>query len=114
MGGENCWEYRKCGRELGGNHTAKKGVCPVAAFKQANGLWGGINGGRVCCRISKALDLDNDESRRLSLLDKAIDKNANRCEGCNFYEILNDESIEEIIPTKFEKYILSDKKSALV
>lgn len=44
----NCWEVKKCGREVGGEKAALLGVCPVAAEKNVNGLNGGINGGRIC------------------------------------------------------------------
>lgn len=107
MCGLNCWEFRKCGRELSGKHSDKLGVCPVATFKGLDSLWGGINGGRVCYRISKAFDLDNDESRRLASIDDdvPIDKNTHRCECCKFYEILGDESMKELFPSKFDKYL---------
>jgi hypothetical protein len=44
----NCWEFMKCGREMGGDKTAESGVCPVAAESAAHGLNGGINAGRIC------------------------------------------------------------------
>lgn len=28
-----CWEYKKCGRQPGGNRTDELGVCPAATFK---------------------------------------------------------------------------------
>lgn len=45
---QNCWEFMKCGREIGGNNADTRGVCPIAAETVANGLNGGINGGRLC------------------------------------------------------------------
>ena len=26
----NCWEFMKCGKELGGDNADKSGVCPIA------------------------------------------------------------------------------------
>lgn len=28
--GLNCWEFMRCGREVGGKNTEKLGVCPVS------------------------------------------------------------------------------------
>lgn len=40
----NCWEFMKCGRELGGKRVEKYGVCPVATSPPADGLKAGVNG----------------------------------------------------------------------
>jgi hypothetical protein len=47
----NCWEYMKCGRELNGERAKEFGVCPAAAYPYADGINGGINGGRICWAI---------------------------------------------------------------
>jgi hypothetical protein len=44
----NCWEFKKCGRGVGGDKVDESGRCPVAAETPANSLNGGINGGRIC------------------------------------------------------------------
>lgn len=44
----NCWEYKKCGREPGGEKIAKMGVCPAAVEEAAEGIHNGTNGGRSC------------------------------------------------------------------
>jgi hypothetical protein len=44
----NCWEFMKCGREMEGEKAKSLGVCPVALETSADGLNGGINGGRIC------------------------------------------------------------------
>jgi hypothetical protein len=44
----NCWEYMKCGRELGGLNAIKLGVCPASTEERVDGLNCGKNGGRVC------------------------------------------------------------------
>ncbi len=49
---QNCWEFVKCGRELGGKNVAKLGICPAAIDASADGLNGGKNGGRICWTIS--------------------------------------------------------------
>ena len=48
---QNCWEFKKCGREPGGGNILKEGVCPAATFELADGFCGGKNGGRACAYI---------------------------------------------------------------
>jgi hypothetical protein len=44
----NCWEFKKCGRELGGSNTDDSGICPASTTEKLNGLHGGTNAGRAC------------------------------------------------------------------
>jgi hypothetical protein len=48
----NCWEFMKCGRHIGKDKTDKSDVCPVATAISADGLNGGVNGGRICWVIA--------------------------------------------------------------
>ncbi len=47
----NCWEYMRCGRELEGEKVSEFGICPAATNKDADGVNGGVNGGRMCWAI---------------------------------------------------------------
>lgn len=51
----NCWEYRKCGREPGGEKVAELGECPVAREERLDGQHGGTNGGRMCWLVRATL-----------------------------------------------------------
>ena len=51
----NCWEYKKCGRELGGDNTGTLGVCPASVEHKVNGIHGGTNGGRCCWAVAGTL-----------------------------------------------------------
>jgi len=54
---QNCWEFKKCGREPGGAIAEQLGICPTTVAEFANGLNGGINGGRICWAINwKSVD----------------------------------------------------------
>ena len=46
-----CWEYKKCGREPGGDKVSELGICPASIAETANGINNGINGGRICWAI---------------------------------------------------------------
>ncbi len=45
---ENCWEYKKCGRGVGGRKVDELGICPAALEEKWNGVNGGKNAGRFC------------------------------------------------------------------
>ncbi len=49
---QNCWEFKKCGRQPGGPKVADMGVCPAAVDTSSTGIHGGTNGGRVCWKIA--------------------------------------------------------------
>ena len=45
---QNCWEFKNCGRDK----MNKYGICPAATEVKAHGVNGGINGGRVCWKVT--------------------------------------------------------------
>jgi len=47
----NCWEFMKCGREIGGEKAEELGVCAAAVYPHADGINRGVNGGRICWAI---------------------------------------------------------------
>ncbi len=49
---QNCWEYRKCGREPGGKLVPELGTCPAAVDISYNGINSGKNGGRICWAVA--------------------------------------------------------------
>jgi len=52
---QNCWEFKKCGRQRGGPRAGDLGVCPASIEKKAEGLSGGCNGGRICWALAGTL-----------------------------------------------------------
>ncbi len=52
---QNCWEFKQCGREQGGNNVHSLGVCPAATELRLNGIHGGKNAGRACWVIAGTL-----------------------------------------------------------
>ena len=48
----NCWEYKKCGRQVGGDKVAELGVCPAPTDESSDGLNGGKNAGRICWAVA--------------------------------------------------------------
>jgi hypothetical protein len=49
---QNCWEFKKCGREPRGAKSAELGVCPASTEKKVHRVHGGMNGGRACWALT--------------------------------------------------------------
>ena len=49
---KNCWEFKKCGREVGGAKIREFGVCPSATEQKLHGIHSGKHGGRACWIIA--------------------------------------------------------------
>ncbi len=62
----NCWEYNKCGREVGGTKVAELGPCPAYP-----------NSGTVCARVTGTLC---NGKKAGTMASKLID-----CMHCDFY-----------------------------
>ena len=77
---QNCWELKKCGRELGGAKVREFGVCPAATETRAEGIHGGKNGGRACWAITGTLCRGETQGR-------FVDK-AKGCLRCDFFELV--------------------------
>ncbi len=74
----NCWEYKKCGREPGGNRADKDGVCPAAAKKTFDTFNHGINGGRACWLVAGTFCDD--------LASGTFAEKIDTCRNCDFYK----------------------------
>jgi len=51
----NCWEFKKCGRQPGGQKTAELGVCPATVAQDLDGAHEGKNAGRACWVVAGSL-----------------------------------------------------------
>jgi hypothetical protein len=83
MNKKNCWEYKKCGREAGGEKENEFGVCPAYNETRLNKINWGKNGGRACWGIPKTL-CNRIEYKVLAL-------HLAECSKCNFYQIVEEE-----------------------
>ena len=97
MAKQNCWEFKKCGREHGGANTNSLGVCPASTFIAADGYCEGKNGGRGCVYITGTFCGGNIQG---TFRDK--EKN---CSVCEFYKILRNEHRAEISVLNFKKFV---------
>jgi hypothetical protein len=73
----NCWEFTQCGREQGGGRASERGLCPAATETRADGVHGGVNGGRVCWAIAGTLCDGRVQGSRASKMETCL-----ACEFC--------------------------------
>ena len=93
----NCWDFKKCGREIGGLNVKELGICPAATYDKADGFCGGINGGRACVFISGTLCSGHIKG---TFKDKPKE-----CYFCDFYKILKKEHGLEFTKISFSEYL---------
>jgi hypothetical protein len=98
---KNCWEHKKCGRELGGMNAALMGVCPAAIDSRLHGVHGGKNGGRTCWMIAGTL-CGGKVQGTFSMKYKT-------CEQCDFYQ---NTKAEEWPDFKLSVFLLNKLKPA--
>ncbi len=79
----NCWEYKKCGREPGGENVEELGVCPAVQPSEFDGINGGVCSGRFCWGIAETLC---DGSQQGSFAKKLMS-----CIECEFFKEVQDE-----------------------
>jgi hypothetical protein len=88
---KNCWEFKKCGRQEGGEHVHDLGVCPASTEKKLDGIHGGKNGGRTCWVVVGTLCEGNVQGSYATKY-----KN---CTDCDFYNAVK--------KTEYPKFTLS-------
>lgn len=87
MGKQNCWEFKKCGRQAGGEKVKELGVCPAATDKSRNKINDGTNGGRICWAIAGTLCGGKVQG---SFADKQLS-----CMSCEFFKKVKSEESDE-------------------
>lgn len=97
----NCWEFKKCGREPGGENADNLGVCPATTFEKADGFGGGKNGGRACTFIDGTLCSGEIHG---TFRDKMKD-----CVSCQFFKHLHQDNYQYFHPAGFAHYVRDRK-----
>ena len=90
---QNCWEFKKCGREPGGTDVADKGSCPAAEDHSMDGLNFGKNGGRICWAVAgtfcgEGAPLGEFAAKMLSCMDCDFFKKVLAEEGSANFELI--------------------------
>jgi len=79
----NCWEFKKCGRQPGGEYERDLGICPAAVDKRLDGVHGGTNAGRACWILTGTMCGGKVQG--------SFAKKYENCELCDFYKALKEE-----------------------
>jgi hypothetical protein len=79
----NCWEYKKCGRQLGGEKTKELGTCPASSEKATDGINSGRFSGRCCWAIAGTLCGGTVQG--------SFAAKAGNCMKCEFYKLVHQE-----------------------
>ena len=77
---ENCWEFKKCGREPGGANTKRLGVCQATLAEHLEGCNHGKNGGRACWAITGTYCKGEVQG--------SYAKKITSCLKCDFYQLV--------------------------
>lgn len=80
---KNCWEIKKCGREMGGIRVEELGVCPASLSAKGDGINEGKNSGRICWAVAGTLCDGKVQG-------EFVHKQAS-CMECNFFKMVLEE-----------------------
>ncbi len=96
----NCWQYLKCGRELGGKSVEAQGVCPASSDNSFDGINSGISGGRFCWAVAGTYCGGEVQG--------CFAQKRQTCFDCRFYKLVNLEEGTANLRTKFLKFVFPD------
>jgi len=88
----NCWEYKKSGREPGGNRK-DLGICPSAITTRLNGIHGGTNAGRACWVVAGTMCGGSVQG--------VFARKYETCEQCDFYKTVVEEEGAQYVLSMF-------------
>jgi hypothetical protein len=96
----NCWEFKKCGREIGGMKSQILGVCPVVKNHELEGTHGGKSAGRACWIVAGSMCGG-------AVQGTFADKYSN-CRDCDFYKLVRKEEgfsfqLSPVLLSKYKK-----------
>ncbi|WP_417915331.1 two-CW domain-containing protein [Candidatus Electronema sp. JM] len=80
MAKQNCWEVKQCGRQPGGVHAKRDGICPASTLSAVNGTNSGLNGGRACWALTGTMSGPAD------MVQGTFARDLTSCYACKFYE----------------------------
>ena len=90
---KNCWEFRKCGQEVGGDNTHESGICPAAMERALDGTHDGIGAGRACWVVKGTLCNGS--------IHGPFEQKYRECAKCDFYNYVKEQEGDELLPTLF-------------
>jgi diguanylate cyclase (GGDEF)-like protein/PAS domain S-box-containing protein len=96
---KNCWEVKKCGRELGGKHSKEQGVCLASIHTKLDGVHGGKNAGRACWLVAGSMCAGQVQG--------TFAREYKDCLKCDFYKLVKkEEGLDFKMTTGLEELLL--------
>lgn len=80
----NCWEFKNCGRESGGEHSYEMRLCPAAKEPLLDGVHDGKEAGRACWVVAGTLCASGKPQGVFA-------KKYDTCKNCDFYRLVIEE-----------------------
>jgi hypothetical protein len=88
----NCWEFHRCGRELGGEKIYDLGICPASTETRLDGIHDGISAGRACWVAAGTMCKGRPTG--------SFARKISSCEECSFYRSVMKEEGKMFLPHK--------------
>ena len=86
---QNCWEFKKCGREPGGPRSRELGVCPAATETKLNSVHSGKAAGRACWVVAGTFCGGQIQG--------TYAKKFENCQACEFYKVVSKEEYPKFL-----------------
>ena len=80
---QNCWEFKKCGRQSGGEKIGELGLCPVCIEIRLDQANSGKNAGRACWVVAG--------TKCHGKVQGSYTVKISECMKCDFYRLVKSE-----------------------
>lgn len=88
----NCWEFKKCGRQFGGEKTVDLGLCPAVIELSLGGVHDGEFGGRACWVLEGTICKGAIQGN--------VAEKFKECAKCDFYEYVRKQEGNDFLSVK--------------
>jgi hypothetical protein len=99
---DNCWEFKRCGRQPGGEKVKELGVCPASVETRTDGVNSGLNGGRACWAITGTFCGGKVQGTHAAKI--------GNCMNCEFYQIVQKEERPNFKTTGYILALILDEE----
>jgi hypothetical protein len=98
----NCWEFKNCGRQLGGEKALELGLCPAIVELSLDGVHDGEFGGRACWVLAGTVCKGTIQGN--------FAEKHEECAKCDFYEYVKQQEKADFLSIATLLKIIADYK----
>jgi hypothetical protein len=102
----NCWEFKKCGRDPGGEKVEELGVCPAAVEGSYDGINFGKNAGRICWAVAGTCCGGKVQG--------TFAEKRKSCVTCDFYKNVQEQEGNSSSKQKLLRFFTEDQTGAIL